>query len=84
METIRNRDDECPFCRDRYEIVQVRFGLRRVSFVSVCPNCGLIAISPISADHKPHPLLNEAKRAAKAFALSLKRPRRLPLSGRHG
>jgi hypothetical protein len=39
------QDDECPYCRDPFEIVQVKFRFDGILFVSACPNCGLISIS---------------------------------------
>jgi len=73
MEEFWKQDDKCPFCRDAFEIVQIKFGFGCVSLVSACPNCGLISISRTSADNKLWFLRGNVARAAKAFVLTLKR-----------
>ncbi|MBV9561418.1 MAG: hypothetical protein JOY90_13365 [Bradyrhizobium sp.] len=39
--------DACPHCRNRLDIVCVKFGLRGVTAVFACPNCAIVA-----ADHR--------------------------------
>ena len=45
MEDSWKQDGECPYCRDPFEIAQVKFGFNCISFVSACPNCRLASIS---------------------------------------
>ena len=34
--------DECPNCRQRFEILLVKFKLAGVQMISACPNCALM------------------------------------------
>jgi hypothetical protein len=35
-------NDDCPNCRQRFEILLVKFALAGVRMVTVCPNCGMV------------------------------------------
>jgi hypothetical protein len=35
-------DDVCPNCRQRFEIVLVKFNLAGVQMIGACPNCAMI------------------------------------------
>jgi hypothetical protein len=35
-------DDVCPNCRQRFEIVLVKFKLAGVQMIGACPNCAMI------------------------------------------
>jgi hypothetical protein len=35
-------DDNCPNCRQRFEIVLVKFKLAGVQMIGACPNCAMI------------------------------------------
>jgi len=34
--------DVCPNCRQRFEILLVKFGLAGVHMVTACPNCAMV------------------------------------------
>jgi hypothetical protein len=38
--------DDCPNCRQRLEILLVRFKLAGVQMLSACPNCAMMAEEP--------------------------------------
>jgi hypothetical protein len=38
--------DDCPNCRQRLEILLVKFKLAGVQMISVCPNCAMIFDEP--------------------------------------
>ena len=72
MEESWKQDDQCPNCRDPFEIAQVKFGFNCISFVSVCPNCRLASISRTTERDKFW-LLSNVVQAMGAFVLTLRR-----------
>lgn len=38
--------DDCPNCRQRLEIIFVKFRLAGVQMISACPNCAMISDEP--------------------------------------
>jgi hypothetical protein len=34
--------DDCPYCRQRFEILLVKFALAGVRMISACPNCAMV------------------------------------------
>jgi hypothetical protein len=73
MEDSWKQDGECPYCRDPFEIAQVKFGLNCISFVSACPNCRLVSISRTTEHDKFWLLLSNVAQAMGAFVLTSKR-----------
>jgi hypothetical protein len=66
MEGSWEQDDECPYCRDPFEITQVKFGFNCISFVSACPNCRLVSISRTTERDKLWLLLSNVAQAVGA------------------
>jgi hypothetical protein len=66
------QNGECPYCRDPFEIAQVKFGFNCISFVFACPNCRLASISRTTEHDKFWLLLSNVAEAMGAFVLTSK------------
>jgi hypothetical protein len=42
MDSGDRSHDDCPNCRQRYEILLVRFALAGVHMITACPNCAMV------------------------------------------
>jgi hypothetical protein len=44
MEVGDMAHDDCPNCRQRFEILLVKFALAGVRMVTACPNCAMVPV----------------------------------------
>jgi predicted RNA-binding Zn-ribbon protein involved in translation (DUF1610 family) len=66
------QDDLCSCCHDLFEIVKVKFGFSCVSFVSACPNCGLLLIGRTREHNKFWLPLSSAMSRRRTPAIQMK------------
>ncbi len=55
MNASKAPEDDCPSCRERLEIVSVKFKLSGVQMLTVCPNCAEARTNE-AARSQPRPL----------------------------
>jgi hypothetical protein len=45
---MKDGQDHCPYCRQAFEIICVKFAASGVRTVSRCPNCALVPTEPVT------------------------------------
>lgn len=52
MDSGDKSHDDCPNCRQRFEILLVKFALAGVHMVTACPNCAMVRGDTRDATHR--------------------------------